>query len=62
VTEPTNTELIAVLVAVTDGEPRILTIDGQALPSGSFISAHRSLQAGAPARPARPPRDRGKLA
>ncbi len=45
-TEPTNTELIAVLVAVTDGEPRILTIDGLALPSGSFISAHRSLQAG----------------
>jgi hypothetical protein len=46
VTEPTNTELIAVLVAVTDGEPRILTIGGRALPSGSFISAHRSLQAG----------------
>jgi hypothetical protein len=46
VTEPTNTELIAVLVAVTEGEPRILTIDGAALPSGSFISAHRSLQAG----------------
>ncbi len=45
-TEPTNTELIAVLAAVTDGEPHILTIDGQALPSGSFISAHRSLQAG----------------
>jgi hypothetical protein len=46
VTEPTNTELIAVLAAVTDGEPRILTIDGTALPSGSFISAHRSLQSG----------------
>ncbi len=43
-TEPTNTELIAVVVAVTAGEPRILTIDGTALPSGSFISAHRSLQ------------------
>ena len=46
-TEATNTELIAVLVAVTDGEPRCLTIaEGQALPSGTFISAHRSLQAG----------------
>jgi hypothetical protein len=45
VTEPTNTELIAVIAAVTDGEPRILTIDGLALPSGSFISADRSLQA-----------------
>jgi hypothetical protein len=39
-------ELIAVIVAVTDGEPRILTIDaGQALPSGPFESTHRSLQA-----------------
>src|ERR1700722_36085 len=38
-------ELIAVIVAVTDGEPRILTIDaGQALPSGPFESSHRSLQ------------------
>ena len=40
-------ELIAVIVAVTDGEPRILTIDGgQALPSGPFESSHRSLQSG----------------
>src|SRR5208337_4183021 len=40
-------ELTAVLVAVTDGEPRVLTIDnGQALPSGPFEPAHRSLQAG----------------
>src|SRR5689334_5907941 len=40
-------ELIAVIVAVTDGEPRVLTIDaGQALPSGPFELTHRSLQAG----------------
>ena len=39
-------ELIAVIVAVTDNTPRILTIDaGRALPSGPFESAHRSLQA-----------------
>lgn len=40
-------ELIAVIVAVTGGEPRVLTIDdGQALPSGPFELTHRSLQAG----------------
>ncbi len=40
-------ELIAVLVAVTDGEPRVLTIqDSRALPSGPFEMAHRSLQSG----------------
>jgi hypothetical protein len=40
-------ELIAVIVAVSDGEPRVLTIDaGQALPSGPFELGHRSLQAG----------------
>jgi hypothetical protein len=40
-------ELIAVLVAVTDGEPRVLTIDrARALPSGPFEPTHRSLQAG----------------
>jgi hypothetical protein len=40
-------ELIAVVVAVTDNQPRILTIDaGGALPSGPFESSHRSLQAG----------------
>ncbi len=40
-------DLIAVLVAVTAGEPRVLTIDaGQALPSGAFESGHRSLQSG----------------
>lgn len=40
-------ELIAVIVAVTDGEPRVLTIeDGSALPSGPFELTHRSLQSG----------------
>jgi hypothetical protein len=40
-------ELTAVIVAVTNGQPRVLTIDkGQALPSGPFEAAHRSLQAG----------------
>jgi hypothetical protein len=40
-------ELIAVLVAVTDGDPRVLTVeDGAALPSGPFVPGHRSLQAG----------------
>ena len=40
-------ELIAVIVAVTDGEPRVLTIDdGEALPSGPFELTHRSLQSG----------------
>jgi hypothetical protein len=40
-------ELIAVIVAVTEGQPRVLTIDGgQALPSGPFVSGHRSLQSG----------------
>ncbi len=42
-----STELIAVIVAVTAGNPRVLTIErGSALPSGSFESGHRSLQAG----------------
>ncbi len=42
-----ETELIAVLVAVTDGDPRVLTIDdGYALPSGLLEPGHRSLQAG----------------
>jgi len=40
-------DLIAVLVAVTSGDPRVLTIqDRSALPSGPFELAHRSLQAG----------------
>jgi len=40
-------ELIAVLVAVTNGDARVLTIDsGFALPSGPLEPGHRSLQAG----------------
>ncbi|HTW72225.1 MAG TPA: hypothetical protein VME47_20250 [Acetobacteraceae bacterium] len=39
-------ELIAVIVAVSSAEPRVLTIDGgTGLPSGPFATAHRSLQA-----------------
>jgi hypothetical protein len=46
VTDALSAELIAVMVAVTAGEPRVLTIeDGGALPSGPFESNHRSLQA-----------------
>ncbi|ACB97052.1 NUDIX hydrolase [Beijerinckia indica] len=42
-----SANLIAVLAAVTCGEPRVLTIQDQnALPSGPFQLAHRSLQAG----------------
>ena len=40
-------DLIAVLVAVTDEEPRVMTIEGgSALPSGPFEQGHRSLQTG----------------
>jgi len=39
-------DLIAVIVAVTDDQPRVLTLLGNALPAGPFISEHRSLQAG----------------
>ena len=40
-------ELTAVIVAVTDDEPRVLALDGgSALPSGPFQSRHRSLQMG----------------
>ncbi len=43
----THADLIAVLVAVTAGEPRVLTIDsGFALPAGPLQTGHRSLQAG----------------
>ncbi|CAN7358473.1 NUDIX hydrolase [Mesorhizobium sp. LjNodule214] len=43
-----SADLIAVVIAVTNGEPRVLTI-GQAagaLPSGPFELGHRSLQSG----------------
>lgn len=40
-------DLVAVLVAVTGGEPKIMTIAGEmALPSGPFQFGHRSLQTG----------------
>jgi hypothetical protein len=40
-------DLIAVLVAVTDGQPRVMTLrDSTALPSGPFGLDHRSLQSG----------------
>ncbi len=40
-------ELIAVIVAVTDGDPRVLTVeDAAALPSGPFEPGQHSLQAG----------------
>jgi hypothetical protein len=40
-------DLIAVLVAVTGAEPRVLTIqNASALPSGAFQMVHRSLQSG----------------
>lgn len=40
-------ELIAVIVTVTEGDPRVLTIEGgTALPSGPFEASHRSLQSG----------------
>jgi len=43
---PVEAELIAVVAAVTDGEPRVLTIEnGTALPSGPLETSHRSLQA-----------------
>lgn len=40
-----SAELIAVLVAVTDDEPRVLTLHQAALPSGPFAATDRSLQA-----------------
>lgn len=46
-TESVAVNLIAVLVAVRDEQPRVLTIAGGAsLPSGPFALAHRSLQSG----------------
>jgi hypothetical protein len=40
-------DLVAVLAAVTEGEPRVMTVrEGNALPSGPFEPGHRSLQSG----------------
>jgi len=42
-----SADLVAVLAAVSDGEPRVMTIEeGRALPSGPFELGHRSLQSG----------------
>jgi len=42
-----SAELIAVIVAVPNGEPMVMTVEaGDALPSGPFELAHRSLQSG----------------
>lgn len=42
-----SAELVAVLVAVTQGQPRVLTTEcARALPAGPFQQAHRSLQTG----------------
>ncbi|CCV16595.1 hypothetical protein [Mesorhizobium sp. STM 4661] len=42
-----SADLIAVVIAVTNGEPRVLTIgEAGALPSGPFELGHRSLQSG----------------
>src|SRR4051812_2394725 len=42
-----HAELIAVLTAVTDGEPRVMAVDGgSGLPSGPFETNHRSPQQG----------------
>jgi hypothetical protein len=44
---PIAADLIAVLVAVTEGEPRVMTVrGGAALPAGPFEPGHRSLQSG----------------
>lgn len=45
--EPVGLELSAVIVAVTDDEPRVLVVgDGTALPSGPLESGHRTLELG----------------
>jgi hypothetical protein len=42
-----SAELIAVIVAVPNGDPMVMTVEaGDALPSGPFELAHRSLQSG----------------
>ena len=46
IAEAVAVNLIAVLVAVRDERPRVLTIGGRALPSGPFELMHRSLQSG----------------
>lgn len=42
----TQIDLNAVIVAVSEGEPYLLTAEGLALPSGPFEGAHRTLEQG----------------
>lgn len=45
--QPLGADLVAVVAAVTSGDPRILTIErSTSLPSGPFQFGHRSLQSG----------------
>ncbi|WP_228529521.1 NUDIX hydrolase [Diaphorobacter caeni] len=45
-THSVQADLVAVLLAVTNGEPRVLTTrEGRTLPAGPFTAGHRSLQA-----------------
>jgi hypothetical protein len=49
--EAVTADLTAVVVAVTDGQPRVLTLDGapgelERLPSGPFEAQHRTLEQG----------------
>ena len=44
--ESVAVNLIAVLVAVDEERPRVLTVGGESLPSGPFALEHRSLQSG----------------
>ena len=44
-TEPIAAEVLAVIVALVDGEPCVLTLPGAPrLPSGPVLPDHRSLQ------------------
>lgn len=44
-TEPTTAEVLAVIVALVNGEPCVLTLpDAPRLPSGPLLPSHRSLQ------------------
>ncbi|MGL4675001.1 MAG: hypothetical protein ACRCXK_09090, partial [Wohlfahrtiimonas sp.] len=47
ITKEATTELAAVLIAVTDSEAKVLTVEhGTSLPNGPLNPIHRSLQAG----------------
>ena len=47
ISQSVSAELIAVLVAVTNGQPKVITVSsGDALPAGPLEESHKSLQAG----------------